>query len=198
MVLETEAAIGLASAVVTFVGFTCNIASKSKQYYRSPNGMLEENHELLLTTEAFERFNDNLLSWLDASPSLKSTAAQDPKGHLLRMQGGQTGLGISKSNIDRQNRGLTSSERALIGCARRCQRIAQEFVKLLHLLKVQDGCGKWRSFREALNTFWSQDKIEDTLSQLQRAREDLMLNLLMVTRSEAIYPPKKCNAHSRP
>ena len=151
MVLETEVAIGLASSVVTFVCFACNVVSTTKQYYRSPDGMLQENQELLSIAESFKRYNDGILSWLEHTPRL-----------------------IKKS--------LTQGERTLIISARQCQRIAVEFITTLENLRVSDSSGKWSCFFEALRTVWSKDKIEAKLSKLRVAREDLLLNLLIVTR----------------
>ena len=149
MVLETEVAIGLASSVVTFVCFACNVVSTTKQYYRSPDGMLQENHELLSIAESFKRYNDGILSWLEHTPRLIRTS---------------------------------QAERTLIISARQCQRIAVEFITTLENLRVSDSSGTWSYFFEALRTVWSKEKIEAKLSKLRLAREDLLLNLLIVTR----------------
>ena len=169
MVLETEVAIGLASSVVTFVCFACSVVSTTKQYLRSPDGMLQENHELLSIAESFKRYNDGILSWLENTPRLieKPDKAGKPQ---------------PSSKRNRQRTALTQGERTLIISARRCQRIAVEFITILEDLRVSDSSGKWGCFYEALRTVWSKDKIEAKLSELRVAREDLLLNLLVVTR----------------
>ena len=199
MVLETEVAVGLASAVVTFVSFTVNVASKTKEYYRSPDGMLQENHELLSIAESFSRLNADLLSWLEVSPSLNlaphrnknnPTGKTNKKGSWALTKSGKPkekrdsalANALSQFKTDRHRIGLTSAERALIISARRCQRIAVEFIDLLNGLKVHGSHVRWRCFREALNTVWSKEEIEEKLANLGRAREELMLNLLVVTR----------------
>ncbi|KAL9608606.1 MAG: hypothetical protein Q9167_006580 [Letrouitia subvulpina] len=197
MVLETEVAIGLASAVITFVSFTVNVASKTKQYYQSPDGMLQENRELLSIAESFKRFNDDLLSSLDAAPSLNLTPRWNKKDNSANKKNksrtketNKVDWALAMSKLDRQRIKLTSSERALIVSARQCQQIAVEFIELLDRLKVQEGSGKWKSFREALNTFWSKEMIEEKISRLRRAREELMLNLLMVTSNRQLAAQK--------
>ena len=169
MVLETEVAIGLASSVVTFVCFACNVVSTTKQYYRSPDGMLQENHELLSIAESFKRYNDGILSWLEHTPRL---IEKPDRGGKLK----------PSSKPNRQSTALTQGERSLIISARQCQRIAVEFITILENLRVSDSSGKWSYFFEALRTVWSKDKIEAKLSKLRVAREDLLLNLLIVTR----------------
>ena len=169
MVLETEVAIGLASSVVTFVCFACSVVSTTKQYYRSPNGMLQENHELLSIAESFKRYNDSILSWLEHTPRL---IKKPDKAEKLQ----------PSLKPNRQRTPENQGERNLIISARQCQKIAVEFITTLENLRVSDSSGKWSCFIEALRTVWSKDKIEAKLSELRVAREDLLLSLLIVTK----------------
>ena len=77
MVLETVAAIGLASSVITFVEFTTRVASKGKEYYASTDGILKEHKDLLLLLQSFERLSDGMVTSFHGIP---------PQERLVREQ----------------------------------------------------------------------------------------------------------------
>ena len=58
MVLAALAALSVASSVVQFVDFSVKVISKGNKYYRSTDGALVENTELVATVETFRRLND--------------------------------------------------------------------------------------------------------------------------------------------
>ena len=58
IVLNALAALSVASSVVQFVDFSVKVISKGNKYYRSTDGALVENTELVATVETFRRLND--------------------------------------------------------------------------------------------------------------------------------------------
>ncbi len=60
MVLDALAALSVASSVVQSVEFSVKVISKGNKYYRSADGALVENTELVATVETFCRLNDGL------------------------------------------------------------------------------------------------------------------------------------------
>ncbi|KAL9115632.1 MAG: hypothetical protein Q9187_007215 [Circinaria calcarea] len=60
MVLEALAAVGLATSIVQFTGFTTKLISKGNQYYKSADGVLTENRKLEAIANKFATLSQNL------------------------------------------------------------------------------------------------------------------------------------------
>ena len=79
MGLEALAALSVASSVVQFVDFSVKIISKGNKYYRSTDGALVENTELVATVETFRRLNDGLTKSLRALGSQARSLSNEEK-----------------------------------------------------------------------------------------------------------------------
>ncbi|KAG8528473.1 uncharacterized protein KY384_007391 [Bacidia gigantensis] len=75
---------------------------------------------------------------------------------------------------------LDSAERALWTVTKECEKIAKEFCSTLDKLKLVGSRTRWRSFRQALKTLCSKERIQNMLQRLRSARENLIVHLLVV------------------
>ena len=78
-----------------------------------------------------------------------------------------------------QANNLQPEEQALKHVAQDCLDIAKELTAKLDDLKLEGGRQRWKSFRQALKSCWSKEKIEKMLQRLELARGNLILNLLV-------------------
>lgn len=84
---------------------------------------------------------------------------------------------------------LSVEERALLDVAQRCQSICRGITDTLSGLVKSGNNRKFASFRQALKAVWSEDKIESNLQKLRDAKQDLVVNLLVVAKSAALLAP---------
>ena len=150
MDLEALAALGLASAVVTFVDFALEITSKGKEYHKSVDGILIEHVELQSIADRFKDLSINIKQSLSDLPRAKA---------------------------------LSNNEKALKVVAERCQNVSLELREALEKLQIPGAHRKYKSFRQALKTHWTKNKIEDRQKKLRLAKEDLAVHFLVIVRS---------------
>ena len=77
MVLEALAALGIASAVVSFVDFSIDITSKGKEYYKSVDGRLMEHVELQGIAERLKDLSVGIRRSLSSLPDAKLLSAEE-------------------------------------------------------------------------------------------------------------------------
>ena len=77
MILDVLAALSVASSVVQSVDFTVKVVPKGNKYYKSTDGALVENTELLATVETLRRLNDGLPKSLWALLQAKSMSNEE-------------------------------------------------------------------------------------------------------------------------
>jgi len=93
------------------------------------------------------------------------------------------GLDKSMNTIRSTKRAIMSpEERSLQNVVEDCRKIALEFIEVLDRFTISGTSQRWKSFRQAFKTMWNKEKIEDTLRKLNMAREQLVINLLVVIR----------------
>ena len=63
--------------------------------------------------------------------------------------------------------------------AEQCTVVCLELLAALEKLKMVDPPGKWRNFRVALKTVWSESKIKCLQVRLDEARQELIVRILM-------------------
>jgi Cdc6-like AAA superfamily ATPase len=80
---------------------------------------------------------------------------------------------------------LTGNEKDLEQIASDCQVVATELLDALAKLESKHPRTKWRSFRLALQSAWSEGKVKSLESRLDRFRQQLMVNVLNSLRREA-------------
>jgi len=72
----------------------------------------------------------------------------------------------------------TSLEKMTIGC----KAVASELLKALEQLKTKPGQAKWKSYRQALKSVISKEKLNDLAQRLSVYREELQLHVLVSVR----------------
>ena len=77
MVLEALAAVGLTSAVVQFVQFTTEVASKSRDLYNSADGTTREYVELEDYVETFRQLSQGLANSTSRAPPLPTLSPEE-------------------------------------------------------------------------------------------------------------------------
>ena len=77
MVLEALAAVGLAAAVVQFVQFTTEVASKGQEYYRSADGSIKEHVELQSYSDRFTQLGNGLTTASSRCPPSSTLTTEE-------------------------------------------------------------------------------------------------------------------------
>ena len=163
--MEALAALSVASSVVQFVDFASKLVSKGNSYYRSTDGVEEEHAKLEGAAKNLSRISEDLNDTLG-----RCSRSTDPLD-------GQPAIGLI---VDAEKGSKPGpGEEALKQVAMDCQKIAVEFISILNKLKMHGPRKRWKSFRQALKSYWSKERIEAVLRRLQLAREDLVLHLLV-------------------
>jgi hypothetical protein len=165
MVVPPLDALRIAAAVVQFVDFASRIISKGNEYHKSVDGALVENKELEVVAANIQELS------LRLHHSLSSKAKR-----ALRKNLG------SSSDPKTQNQALSSEEQALQTVVLNCETLAAELLEALARLKISGKASRWKSFRQAFKTIWTKEKIEAMLAKLSQARQELVVNLLVVLR----------------
>ncbi|KAF2869034.1 hypothetical protein BDV95DRAFT_609281 [Massariosphaeria phaeospora] len=75
-------------------------------------------------------------------------------------------------------------ERQLEDLCRQCRTTAQELLQAVNKLKVDGKSKKWKSFRQALNTIWSSDRIHSISSRLDALRGQIDTTLIVLLRDQ--------------
>ncbi|KAF2470006.1 uncharacterized protein BDR25DRAFT_35993 [Lindgomyces ingoldianus] len=79
----------------------------------------------------------------------------------------------------------TESEKQLQDLCRQCRDRAEELLRAVTKLKVNGKSKKWRSFRQALNSVWSSDRINFLSARLEAFRRQVDTTLLVVLREQS-------------
>ena len=82
--------------------------------------------------------------------------------------------------VRKEESDLSVEERDLIVVATKCQLVCQEFRDALEALIRRNPDKRYGSLRQALNIIWNGKKVEDKLTKLRVAQEELMRQLQLV------------------
>ncbi len=86
---------------------------------------------------------------------------------------------------DELHRSLLDDEQDLKAICEGCESVAIELINALRKLKVGGKHRKWKSFRQALKTIWSKEKIDDLTKRLECYRKQLDTHVLVSLRYTA-------------
>lgn len=95
--------------------------------------------------------------------------------HLDRLVIGMMRLGLPAE---------TESEKQLEDLCRQCRAAAQELLQAVRNLKVDGKSKKWKSFRQALNSIWSSDRIHSLSARLEAFRRQIDTTLIVLLREQ--------------
>lgn len=152
--MDPLSALSVAAAVIQFIDYSTRIVSKGKELYKSADGALAENIELETASVRLQNLSRTLKDSLRANQ-------QAPKEGVA-----------------------SKSDGALETICEACVTVSKELVDKLENLKVPEGHShkKWKSFRQALKTVWTKEKIEEVAQRLAKLRADLDTNVLLSIR----------------
>lgn len=100
MVLDPWTALTVASSVVQFVDFSIKIISKGNQYYKSADGVLQQNAEHIATADAFRRLSYGLSRSLIAL-SQERKLSDDEKALQLAAQNCKNLASTLRDTVDK-------------------------------------------------------------------------------------------------
>ena len=101
----------------------------------------------------------------------------------VQLQAISEGLGRLSNGLSKSSARISPTsreEKALQAAALECCDIAEELKAAVVQLNIFGESTIWKSFRHALKSQWSKDKIEAILKRLQQVRDDLVVHLLVV------------------
>lgn len=152
--MDPLTAVGFASNIVQFVSFARDLISKGKEIARNADGALVENLEIESVTQSIYDLNSELRS----VPRKAGTKWRSPPP-------------LSKAELELEKLSEGSKD------------VAQELLAALQKLKVSDSKNKsWTSFRQALNSVLSAEKIEQLSTRLERFQSQINTALLLSLR----------------
>ncbi|PMD58378.1 uncharacterized protein K444DRAFT_563688, partial [Hyaloscypha bicolor E] len=149
--MDPLSALSVAAAVIQFVDYGAGIVSKGTQLYKSVDGALGENIEL-------------------------ETAS-------IRLQQLSSGVqgSLSQARRDSTQGSPTQVDQDLETICKECVTVSKELVDKLETLKVPGDhrYKKWKSFRQALKSVWSKEKIEAIAKRLYSLRAELNTHVVV-------------------
>ena len=159
MVLETIAAVGLASSIVQFVAFIFETLSKSREVCVSVSGITAEYTDLRTIAQDLVSLRDQLGAHENAIPNLSPISvqcvsiAQEILAAIVKIQ--------QKFMPHYQNPTAAVTTRSSTN------------------LIPPSNCKKWKSFRAALKCVWKKPKLTELQLRLERLRDELIFNLIL-------------------
>jgi hypothetical protein len=94
-----------------------------------------------------------------------------------------TNASLDKSlHLNSLGKPLTENERQLQALGQSCQQVSSDLSVAIRNLKVQSTSKSWRSFRQALNSVWSQEKIDALARRLDEVRKQVVVCVLVSLR----------------
>jgi hypothetical protein len=151
--MDPLSALSIAAAVIQFVDYSTKVVSKGKELYKSIDGALSENIELETASIRLRSLISNL---------------QDSLRHCQQTQQGS----------------VDPSFQALEAICKGCMEVSKELVTELEKLKVPEGHPqkKWKTFRQALKSVWSKERIKEISDRLVTLKSDLDTHVILSLR----------------
>ena len=173
--MDPLTALGLASNIVQFVDFASKLISQSHEIYRSADGALEDN-------VALEHVAKNLSK---LGNELKSKRADITTGRKALAWGGEWAR--KDGSVISEPEKVTAAGKQLQQLSKDCSAVSNELLQELEKLKIKGPHKRWESFRQALNSVWSQEKIRALETRLEGIRKQLDTTLLVCLRYEIAF-----------
>ncbi|ORY14588.1 hypothetical protein BCR34DRAFT_479383 [Clohesyomyces aquaticus] len=153
--MEPLTALSLASSIIQIVDFTGKIISRSKEIYRSADGVLE-------TVTVLEQAANQLQ---EMSADLKAGPPD-----------------LSEEEMKYQ-KPMSASERQLLQLSQEAKDISEEIVQAVNKIKVKGSKKAWKSVEQALRSVWSQKEMSALETRLDTLRKQIDTALLFSLRS---------------
>lgn len=156
--LDPSSAIGLAASLVTLIGFTKDVLSKSQELHRSINGDLVQNTEL---RAVMERFGDCMLQFRNTTLCKRKYFENLGEG------------------FDSDTNGVDQFEVQLLKMAEDVGVIIDQLMQALQKLAVSSPESKWSCARQALTTVFKEPELREFEERIDRYRKQIDTTLLL-------------------
>lgn len=154
--MDPLTALGLAAAVVQFVGFASHLVSKIKEIQESATGQSKQAATLETIYTQLQHLNSRL----------ELSSKRDPR------------LEVVQGSTD-----LVAHVFAINDLSRICEGDCQRLLDIVRKLQVgNDSRRRWQSFRVALKTIWKGSEITDLEQRLHSTQTTLTLHVCSLTR----------------
>jgi len=173
--MDPLTALGLASNIVQFVDFASKLISQSHEIYQSADGALEDNLALEHVAKNLSRLGGEL------------------KSKRADIKTGREALAREREWAKKDGRVISSPEKVtaagkqLQQLSKECSAVSNELLQELEKLKIKGPHKRWESFRQALNSVWSQEKIRALETRLEGIRKQLDTTLLVCLRYDIVF-----------
>jgi len=173
--MDPLTALGLASNIVQFVDFASKLISQSHEIYRSADGALEDNVVLEYVAKNLSRLGDELKS--------KQADIKTGREALAR----ERDWAKKDGRVIPEPEKVTAAGKQLQQLSKECSAVSNELLQELEKLKIKEPHKRWESFRQALNSVWSQEKIRALETRLEGIRKQLDTTLLVCLRYDIAF-----------
>jgi hypothetical protein len=155
--MDPLSALSNAGNIIQFVDFGCKLVSRSRQLYKSLDGVLSDKVIVEVLAHDLKSLSTNLRN---------SLRENQP--------------------VDLTRQVYSEDDAALDDLCRRCQGIAEKLLSRLYKLKVQgvSSYRNWESFKKALRSSWSREEIDSLAAQLHEIRSEIEFRVLISFRYE--------------
>ncbi|ORY04867.1 hypothetical protein BCR34DRAFT_591070 [Clohesyomyces aquaticus] len=166
--MEPISIFGLAVNILQVVDFSTKLLREAHELHQSTTGQKAEYVELQQISESLSGKCDTI-----------ETTQNDQSGL------GSDDLQISKLVTSLEKRkAVADSARGMSEIATSAKKVAQDLIAVIQKLKLSDGPKKrWKSFRQAVATFWNRDEIERLQRRLGELRGQLQTIMVSHTRA---------------
>ena len=126
----------------------------------------------------------NIVQFIDFSSKLISKTTEGYRsadGALVdnaRLEAATNDLLALNKQID-CNPSTGGTSLAILSLCSSCNDIAKELLAALAKLKAEGGKSKWKSFRKALRSVWSKEKISEIERRLSTFRDEINLHIVV-------------------
>lgn len=152
--MDPFTALSVASNVVSFVEFVGKIFSSTRTVYQAFNHDAGRCFDLESITDTLQTLNRGLVDSLEDS----------------------------RSNQQSDQNDIAAKNRQILALCHDCNRVGDELLGALSGLKLQAKSSLWGSFRIALSSVLSADKVSDLQSRLDGFRSQISMWMLVAVR----------------
>ena len=161
--IDPFSALSVASAVVKFLNFSCQVVSKARDVNQSARGISIDHAQ----SEA-------------AATRLVDLA----EGMRLSLQVGSATSAVEGNEFILVSRQAMPEDEAIKALCTMCIETSYQLIEKFRELAVTSGCKhrRWKSLRQALKSIWSKKAIDDITEKLKSCRKELEGHVLLSLR----------------
>src|SRR5580700_4425432 len=156
--MDPLTALSVAGTIVQFVDYETTLLSQASEFYKSPVGTLQSNHELELVTT-------------------------DLRGLIVKLRQNFSAEGDLAISIED-----AASRKSFEKLCNEAAKLAEELIERLDKVKRKEGKhSKWLSFKQAVESAWSKNEVADLKKRLMSFKKALETRVLFSIRRVTWY-----------